>query len=452
MSEDFNSFPSRLTQTALSNISEILKRTRDATNRSAEPIVKQENQKNIERLVSDMRQISVPDMSYLKSGHRDLVIVGNGFDLACGLKSRFSDFIEASEKDDDISIADNAWWLINSHFKIFTGKTYMSSNWADVEQLISDFLKEEHGFSDKQRAGAQRLSFKLQDLERYFNSFTQCRTIRSKQELDVADIIHKWYKYFSQKKNREDTNLAQNFLYSELHDFEKKFSLYLQREIDKDTAGKESAIYIDKAVNLLHQIIVEPGIDSQYVNFSVDILSFNYTTPFANLRCGGEDDVIHAIRNVHGSLANNDIVIGMDAICEDSNNLDNQSIGFTKTYRVLEYTYGVKDNTSRFFEPVSGGLRDNLCYECIKFFGHSLGEQDYSYFQAIFDKVNLYDSPVILKFLYSSSDPNQGRDLFTKVNQLITRYGQTLDNKDHGKNLLHKLLLEDRIQIRQVDY
>ena len=108
MSEDFNSFPSRLTQTALSNISEILKRTRDATNRSAEPIIKQENQKNIERLVSDMRQISVPDMSYLKSGHRDLVIVGNGFDLACGLKSRFSDFIEASEKDDDISIADNA--------------------------------------------------------------------------------------------------------------------------------------------------------------------------------------------------------------------------------------------------------------------------------------------------------------------------------------------------------
>ena len=66
--------------------------------------------------------------------------------------------------------------------------------------------------------------------------------------------------------------------------------------------------------------------------------------------------------------------------------------------------------------------------------------------------MNLYDSPVILKFLYSSSDPNQGRDLFTKVNQLITRYGQTLDNKDHGKNLLHKLLLEDRIQIRQVDY
>ena len=56
MSEDFNSFPSRLTQTALSNISEILKRTRDATNRSAEPIIKQENQKNIERLVSDMRQ------------------------------------------------------------------------------------------------------------------------------------------------------------------------------------------------------------------------------------------------------------------------------------------------------------------------------------------------------------------------------------------------------------
>lgn len=31
--------------------------------------------------------------------------------------------------------------------------------------------------------------------------------------------------------------------------------------------------------------------------------------------------------------------------------------------------------------------------------------------------------------------------------QLLTTYGETLDNKDHGKNLMHKLLLEGRLEV-----
>ena len=34
-------------------------------------------------------------------------------------------------------------------------------------------------------------------------------------------------------------------------------------------------------------------------------------------------------------------------------------------------------------------------------FGHSLGEQDYSYFQSIFDYVDLYHSKTKLTFIYS---------------------------------------------------
>ena len=39
--------------------------------------------------------------------------------------------------------------------------------------------------------------------------------------------------------------------------------------------------------------------------------------------------------------------------------------------------------------------------------------------------------------------------MFEKVNRLIATYGATLDDEDHGRNLLHKLLLEGRLTIKQ---
>ena len=37
-----------------------------------------------------------------------------------------------------------------------------------------------------------------------------------------------------------------------------------------------------------------------------------------------------------------------------------------------------------------------------------------------------------------------------RVYELINTYGNTFDNKDHGKNLLHKMLLEGRISFREI--
>lgn len=35
---------------------------------------------------------------------------------------------------------------------------------------------------------------------------------------------------------------------------------------------------------------------------------------------------------------------------------------------------------------------------------------------------------------------------------LLSSYGNTLDNKNHGKNLVHKLLLEGRLIIKKNDF
>ena len=37
-----------------------------------------------------------------------------------------------------------------------------------------------------------------------------------------------------------------------------------------------------------------------------------------------------------------------------------------------------------------------------------------------------------------------------KVTKLLSTYGSTPDNKDHGKNLMHKLLIEGRLSIKMI--
>ena len=97
----------------------------------------------------------------------------------------------------------------------------------------------------------------------------------------------------------------------------------------------------------------------------------------------------------------------------------------------------------------------------VKFYGHSLGEADYAYFQAIFDSVNLYASDTKLVFYYKPhlkpgddgadallSDKRAKNTMAARVTRLLAEYGKTLDNEDHGRNLMHKLMIEGRLEVR----
>lgn len=92
----------------------------------------------------------------------------------------------------------------------------------------------------------------------------------------------------------------------------------------------------------------------------------------------------------------------------------------------------------------------------IKFFGHSLSEADYTYFQAIFDIVDLYDGDTRLVFYYRPyRDDDTGgtmarNETMQRVTRLLRAYGKTLDNMDHGKNLLHRLLIEQRLYLQRI--
>lgn len=238
---------------------------------------------------------------------------------------------------------------------------------------------------------------------------------------------------FAENRGKESFNFDLYWFLDELRAFEKQFSEYLCEQVANNTA------YLSKVVNLTEKL--ECG-------SNIYVLSFNYTTPFElikneNSECSLNKNV-RIVTNVHGTYTGGDIIFGVDA----TEILPHDARIFTKTYRKM-----LHDDHHRSL-PWSVNV--------IKYYGHSLGKSDYSYFQSIFDSYSLYDDrqavgknmvgPVCLEFYYTVYDESKRieivRNATESVYELITAYGNTLDNKDKGRNLLHKLLLEGRLQIK----
>lgn len=69
--------------------------------------------------------------------------------------------------------------------------------------------------------------------------------------------------------------------------------------------------------------------------------------------------------------------------------LDAKLLPFSKTYRTL------------MFATPNRVKLDVQNFKVLKFYGQSLGVQDYSYFMSLFDEANLYGGDITLIFYYS---------------------------------------------------
>lgn len=180
------------------------------------------------------------------------------------------------------------------------------------------------------------------------------------------------------------------------------------------------------------------------------ILSFNYTVPQPDkIDSSLSGFRIACWRNVHGRLGKDHIIFGIDM-----NQLPNQQksnpavLQFTKTYRVLRQSgdTSVKEESVGLLEPYRIGENFNT----IKVYGHSLGQADYSYFKAIFDRIDLYGSNTKLLFYFPSDHPYIKDGLYQQITGLLTAYGESMPDRSRGDNLMHKMLLEGRLALSEL--
>lgn len=418
-----------------------------------------------------------------------IIVIGNGFDKACGLPSSYGEYfndrfqkyevggkilpsLQKAIEEEGIGDIPSLWDLL---FAAFHDEETPFPRWMDVESAIRNYLWPSagvNGHSFDSTIGVWRKFF-IKRAQGTYEDFQQAK----KQQNQVECIM---MKYISQKHavemvhqtgqkskdyNLDDLNWSETrqafidddtpkMLLDELNRFEEDFGIYLYKAVE--LANENDDKYNSHAEHL-YRCIGEYDCLVPIARQKNSVVSFNYTTPLLD---SVDDEVMSSLyieQNVHGTLpkvvSQRDLLGDLDPPINIIFGIDgyeapkgNRVRRFTKTARKLSLPRQELPNRMRgrrMFDP----LYDGESIQAVKVYGHSLGEADYSYFHALFDQIDLYESDTVLYFLYST-----GHETIPEaVGDLLDRYGESLRPKAHGKNLLHKLMMEDRIRIANLD-
>lgn len=410
----------------------------------------------------------------------NLVIIGNGFDLSANLKSSYNDFYNQRF---DSSLVDllNAYktkydsvFNRQSSYKItpltsidFSGAVTSPNalRTLSVDRLGSEeSIEKLHTLSfwdilffySQEDTGAEwnniesRIESYLTNNEsnckQKYNALTFNRSFLRSHDISISSMLTAlFYQLFPESRWIHFSNPV-DFLLSELSILENAFSKFLNSSL------KEADDYTNQSRLQFFDLFENLGSGSNL------IINFNYTNPIGPTKHLNSAILSHLthikdetwlnltkrIVHVHGSLIFNDIIFGIDST---NIKVNSDTYRFTKTYRQLVGNFSAGETDVSLPAPNT--------ITRIVFFGHSLSELDYSYFQALFDYYNVYNSEIKLVFFYkvfdSSSEDIHRKSMVEKVTNLLDNYSKTLDNQGHAKNLIHKLLLEQRLQIKNIE-
>lgn len=398
-----------------------------------------------------------------------LIVVGNGFDLQCGLESSFLNFKKDRYRDRRIGserVAPQTYLqFIEENMDKYTlwdailGRAcdlregtegYRESgfrfieDWYDVEQTINSWFLDSgndsydgflryHDIQSRmgellrigiQWIGGQNLSQVLHEAYiKRLHDYAYDNIINTSLENTSSfpsDYLSGGLDDILQKV------LIEVFLY-ELRSFEKEFGVYLQKIVDVHDD------YEDRACHLL-RCLAKIGAEKN-VNINNYLFNFNYTNPFSSL----PEDELRGQCHIHGMVdvdrERTNLIFGVDGYGVGQ---ESRVYHFTKARRRADLLFG---NESSFM----GIYRKKI--DAIKVYGHSLNKADYSYFHSWFDRTRLYDGSVKLYFI-GTSEHQPDRDA---VIALLEQYATTISARSQGDNLLSRLIMEDRLIFTNIE-
>ncbi len=380
-----------------------------------------------------------------------IIVLGNGFDLGNDLPTKYTDFF------DDLMhremLFNKEYELIN---KIMIAQKNSINDYRSKEYILSLFNelnKPEYNFwviyFILQKFNSS-LDLNWSDVEgkvadvvlNLFNHFDFSKESIIQSINTLGDSKNRLSEYICSYKMHEKNN-KYSYLHDELIKFESIFKNYIIKVLNENLINTKN---FNTYRNNLYKLIEKNTSD-------IYVLNFNYTS----LRISRQNDKIiindkidfrrnneyYSVTevNVHGDFTK-EIIFGIDQVGINADeNID--TFAFTKTYRKLFQN----------FDKNNSGLPKENVTEII-FYGHSLAKADYSYFQSLFDYYDIYNSNLKIIFKYSIYDVNIKNkikfDYVNSVTKLMETYGKTLNNINHGKNLMHKLLLENRLLFEEV--
>jgi len=380
-----------------------------------------------------------------------LLVLGNGFDLNAGYKTRYDDFFSSRRLSlkSSIDLIENllsnlnnltthkASYILNIYFSNIEVKKLLlwdwyflfryiniktdNINWCDVESNIHEFV-------------SNKVNNDKIDTINVYKIFNHIKgiTINSAQQLlfefnddSVGDfnrlfalILKRCYST-KIRENDIETSILELFL-DDLKEFESEFMSYIELQ--------KNDLYQEKSNTLFKQL---GCLDSDFY-----ILNFNYTNPTYGLTNELKKKYKFS-DNIHGSIKDGNIIFGVDQSLLDNKNYN---FMFSKTARKI-YS---KNN-----QRISDLSVINKSISKIVIYGHSLNDADFSYFISMFDYFNIYNSDITLEYyftIYKEEEKNRIiKECNSRIINLIYKYS---NHKNSDTSLLHKLVLEKRLLVK----
>ena len=434
---------------------------------------------------------------------KTLLVLGNGFDIQCGLKSTYYSFLinvlrinyekqignEITENEvlskyiEDIDYCNskfeiayhyhdlrnnliidklNIWYILLLYKKMLFKK-----DWNLIEnQIMIELTKDKSGYdiSEKILLGILRIEL----AKKYTRD--KVRFYYKDQPFRIKENIYQIIAYnISKKCARVQTKINS---YSNLHCLLEEWINEVSIKISNQSFMPKVEInelkgLVDSIAEVLLEELKEVEKDfieylnkeiiknTEYientknlikiligVNNPFNIISFNYTEPWSteyNLRTYLNS--LQLFINIHGNLLTNNIIFGID---ENRMSSDNSGYRFTKVSRIIElYTNDIKYKT-----PLYSILSLNI--NKIVFYGHSLAESDYGYFRIIFYEY-AKKPDTIFEFCYTvyenTTKENEQRKLRDGISRL---FGMYAEESEENKHVYKNLTLNNRIVFRQL--
>lgn len=371
------------------------------------------------------------------------LVIGNGYDLHCGLKSSYADFFM---RDADKNNYFNKWldeFKEKISLNAFTTEQSKEDVWVEFKSIDELNIWDLFFYIETKTTNQNNKEAWLWcDIETVmYNSLKsydsrECNTNLFRWEHVYKAITKKMPKEFKfwkiyvmakvilEKRNMEKFKNIDEFYYyilDELNQFEKEFGMFIDKKrylysnfllkIPNTDFEKRSKMTLQELCN---------------VDNLVSIDSFNYDDI-------GDENLNKILHNINGNLENP--IFGIDSnLCRAS---DPRFI-FTKTNRRME------------LEMINFECQKDIAFDNVIVYGHSLSSNDYSYFFPLLDKLEMTNFLSNKKIIFGFSVYDREKETEIKrknrlnIQKLFEAYANYKGLKDVNR-LLDSLTTQNRV-------
>ncbi|MDO8968798.1 AbiH family protein [Algoriphagus sp.] len=381
-------------------------------------------------------KIRIPDLEGLMNRHTPqfdssifdnykeanrLIIIGNGFDLAHGLKTSFKDFIE------DYSYKILSKIKRNLHYEddliSITSHVYFSDLNINLETLEKSKVYEK--FMDVKKRDRITVERQSEFLKSIFHS------IEEKSWVDIELVFFEFLRIASKTNDSKKITKVN----SDLESLKKKLNHYLKEEIQRVELIVSDGLFKQFTQNISINETIPNTIRKNLIPKGICVLNFNYTSlPLKYLE---KIRVINPIYiPIHGELYGDDItkqgiVFGygdeLDKDYLEFENLNNDVLfEHIKSFKYLHF-----DHYRKMLEFINNGPFQ------VHLYGHSCGLSDRTLLNTIFENENCIS---IKNFYYS----NNGKDDYEQKSYAIARHFK--NKADLRAKVVNKTKCEPMVQ------